>query len=245
MVSILKKSLGSLAGFGNPDLLPPADCISTQKYSENDDEDDCTGCSNPCSDHKEYPSYLNIEQDMPILGSVKPYGRHILIATGVSDWPRKIQHEKNTFAHSLSSAEKQHRTHSWKNLVTNSSLISTYTTVPDGCDVLIYPDNIIISNVTSDKASEFYNVFLNAPLPTEPADIESMSKDSRLGDMKIHKSPYKTTLLLCSHKKRDKRCGVTAPILAQEFDHVLREKDLTEQDAAVIMVSHIGGKAKN
>ncbi|KAI7903261.1 Sucrase/ferredoxin-like-domain-containing protein [Cokeromyces recurvatus] len=234
MVSYMKKSLSILAGFGNSDLLPPEEYISATY--------DCTGCSNPCSEHKSYPSYLNIEMDMPILGSVKPYGRHVLIATGVTDWPKKIQYERDTFAYSLYQAECNNKSvYPWKNLVTNASFVSTYSTVPNSCDVLIFPDNILISNVTSEKANDFYNLFLATPLPKQAVDIELLKKDSRIGEMNIYKCPYKSLLLLCSHKRRDKRCGVTAPILAQEFDHVLREKDLSEQDAAVIMVSHIGG----
>ncbi|KAG2191265.1 hypothetical protein INT46_002315 [Mucor plumbeus] len=243
MVSYMKKSLGSLAGFGNPDLLPPVEFLSTPvaENCENDDLDDCTGCADPCSEHKEYPSYLNIEMDFPILGSVKPYGRHVLIATGVSDWPKKIEHEKGTFANTLYNVECNSKSNPWKNLVTNASMVSTYSTIPESCDVLIFPDNILVSNVTCEKADDFYNLFLATSLPKEPMDIEFMMRDDRMGEMQIQKCPYKSLMLLCSHRKRDKRCGVTAPILAQELDHVLREKDLNEYDAAIIMVSHIGG----
>ncbi|CEI91649.1 hypothetical protein RMCBS344292_05932 [Rhizopus microsporus] len=233
MVSFMKKKLGELAGMGDPSLLPPPEYLS---------EEDCLNCSEPCPDHKEYPSYLNIEKDFPILGSVKPYGRHIIIATGSSDWPKHIESDKDSFASSLYQVECNSRSQqSWKNLVTNSNMVSTYSTLPDGYDILLYPDNILISNVTQDKAQDFYDIFINTPLPTSPINIEKMMKHEKIGDMKVQKSPYKSTLLLCSHKKRDKRCGVTAPILAQELDHVLREKGLDEYDAAIIMVSHIGG----
>lgn len=239
----MKKSLGSLAGYGNPDLLPPSELMAETHHHESEDVDDCTGCADPCADHKEYPSNLKIELDFPILGSVKPYGRHIIISTGASDWPKHIEEDKGTFAQSLSDIQRSSsKSNPWKNLVTNSSLLSTHSTVPDSCDVIILPDNIIVSNVTSNKAQDFYDLFIDTALPTEPMDIEFMNKDDRLDAMHIQKNPYKTLLLLCSHRKRDKRCGVTAPILAQEFDHVLREKDISEQDAAVIMVSHIGGK---
>lgn len=240
----MKKSFNSITGYGDSDLLPPAEYIATTPIHEDSDTDDCTGCLDPCADHKEYPSYLKIEKDHPVLGTVKSYGRHIIIATGATDWAKKIEKEPNTFAHSLSNAQHNaSRPSPCKNLVTNSSLESVYSTVPDACDVMILPDNIIVSNVTSEKADDFYHLFLQTPLPTEPMDIELKMKDSLLGKMEIHKNPYRNLLLLCSHRKRDKRCGVTAPILAQEFDHILREKDLSDQDAAVIMVSHIGGKS--
>ncbi|GAA5805330.1 hypothetical protein HPULCUR_010845 [Helicostylum pulchrum] len=242
MVSYMKKSLGSIAGYGNPDLLPPTKYLAELPCHEDEEADDCTGCLDPCTEHKEYPSYLNIEMDFPILGSVKPYGRHIIIATGSSDWAKKIEQEQGTFAYSLSEAESNAaRSNPWKNLVTNSSLVSVHSTVTDGCDVLILPDNILVANVTADKANDFYQLFVQTDLPKEPIDIDLMKYDSRLGRMKIFKNPYKKLILLCSHKKRDKRCGVTAPILAQEFDHVLRVKDIGEYDAAVVMVSHIGG----
>lgn len=239
MVSYMKKSLASLAGYGNPNLLPPAELLASEDNQS--EEDDCTSCSDPCSEHKQFPSYLYIEQDFPMLGSVKPYGRHIVIATGVSDWPHKIHRVKGTFANSLYNAESQNNSNPWKNLITNSSMVSKYSTIANSCDVMILPDNVIISNVTCDSASDFYNLFIGVPLPTEPMDIDFIMKDDRIGEMVVHKNPYKTMLMLCSHNKTDKRCGITAPILAQEFDHVLREKDLDEYDVGIIMVSHIGG----
>lgn len=105
-------------------------------------------------------------------------------------------------------------------------------------------DNLLVSNVTQSSAQDFYDIFVNVPLPTGPVRHEEIKHD-KMGDMKVHASPYKNLLLLCSHKKRDKRCGVTAPILAQELDHVLRDKGLDEYDAGVLLVSHIGGNRTN
>lgn len=240
MASYLKKSLFTLAGFGDPALLPPAEYLATIPQHE-EGEDDCTGCFNPCTEHKEFPPHLKIDQAIPMLGSVQPYGRHIIIATGTSDWPYHITNAKDTFAHSLYNAERHNNYNAWKNMITNSSLVSLYSTIPGSCDVMILPDNIMISNVTCDTADDFYSLFLSVPLPIEPMDIDLMMRDDRLGEMKIQKSPYKTLLLLCSHRKVDKRCGITAPILAQELDQLLREKSLDEHDAAILMVSHIGG----
>lgn len=236
----MKKSLATLAGYGNPALLPPEEYIAST-HDEAVDVEDCNTCSNPCSEHQQFPSYLYIEQDFPILGSVKPYGRHIVIATGTTDWPRRIERVEGTFAYSIYNADRQKRSNPWKNLITNSSLLSSFSTVPNSCDVMIFPDNIIVSNVTCDSAADFYDLFIGTPLPTEPVDIDLILKDDRIAEMNVHKNPYKTLMMLCSHNKVDKRCGITAPILAKELDHVLREKDLDEYDAGIIMVSHIGG----
>ncbi|CAO3685057.1 unnamed protein product [Rhizopus stolonifer] len=231
MASFLQKKLGDLAGFGDPKLLPPVEYLSQ--------DNDCMGCQDPCTEHKEYPSYLSINQDMPILGSVKPYGRHILIATGASDWSKSIEDDPDSFAASLDRVTKPKQ--AWKNLVTNTNAVSTYSTLTGACDVLVFPDNLLVANVTQAKAQDFYDLFVNIPLPSGPVDLNQIMQDERIGEMKVLTCPYKNLLLLCSHRKRDKRCGVTAPILAQEIDHVLREKGLDEYDAAVLMVSHIGG----
>ncbi|KAG0211201.1 hypothetical protein BGX28_008381 [Mortierella sp. GBA30] len=51
-------------------------------------------------------------------------------------------------------------------------------------------------------------------------------------------------IMICSHRKRDKRCGVTAAILKKEFMRILRSKDLYgdgEGDIEIWLISHIGG----
>lgn len=38
--------------------------------------------------------------------------------------------------------------------------------------------------------------------------------------------PYRAVVLLCSHKKRDRRCHIAAPLLANQFHHHLARHDL-------------------
>lgn len=47
-------------------------------------------------------------------------------------------------------------------------------------------------------------------------------------------------ILVCAHKRRDKRCGVAGPMLIQEFQRVIQEMGLQEQ-VFVHAVSHVGG----
>src|ERR1043166_9505545 len=47
--------------------------------------DPCVECSDPCSTHQVYPSYLKIDHKLPLQGTVKPYYKHVLISTGKSD----------------------------------------------------------------------------------------------------------------------------------------------------------------
>jgi hypothetical protein len=220
---------------GSPDdLLPPSNILLTQ-------EELCLACPDPCHDHQQFPSYLKIDNTTPLLGSTKPYSRHVLIATGKSDWLSHIDEENGTVAAALLSHMNK-VSPPFRILTTNTSLTATHSTLPGSTDVVVLPDNILVSNVTTSNVAQFYDLFLATPLPSKA--------DSALPDLKgntelvVTKNIYTSMILLCSHRRRDKRCGVTAPILAQEFDHVLRQRDIHEGEGgtALVMVSHIGGK---
>ncbi|KAF7731396.1 hypothetical protein EC973_000204 [Apophysomyces ossiformis] len=223
MTAFLRKSFGAWMSSGTS--YPPADSLV----------EDCFSCVDPCTEHRQYPPSLHIDTLLPLLGSVKSYRRHILISTGQADWPKKIEKDEGTVAAAICEAEVNSPT-KWKNLITNTSMVSTYSTVEGGHDIIVLPDNIIVSNVTPRNAHQFYRLFVAQSNQQETyGEVEE--------DMCVHKNPYDSLLLICSHKRRDKRCGITAPLLAREFDHVLREKEIGEGEGgtAVLMVSHIGG----
>jgi hypothetical protein len=47
-------------------------------------------------------------------------------------------------------------------------------------------------------------------------------------------------VLVCSHMKRDKRCGVLGPMLVEQFHYELTKRGIRDK-VAVYQVSHIGG----
>lgn len=60
--------------------------------------------------------------------------------------------------------------------------------------------------------------------------------------------PHDTLILICSHKRRDARCGISAPILRKEFERHLRPlglwRDLSDTRAGgvkVLFINHVGG----
>lgn len=211
------------------DQIPPQDLMVK----------DCASCVEECDEHQQYPSYLELDQETPLLGSMSPYGRHIMISTAQCDWPERIEEDYGTLAANLQALLVK-QPMPWRTFITNTSLIAHHSTVSNAMDVIILPDNIIISNVTAEDAQHVYDVFVKMPLTTQYTDI--MNYDH--GQLKVHPNPYENMILICSHRKRDKRCGVTAPILNREFDHVLRELDIHDGEGgtSVFMVSHIGGK---
>ncbi len=122
-------------------------------------------------------------------------------------------------------------------IITNSSRQNTKSdsSFSKGNDVLMFPENILIKNVTTQQAADFYKTFL-------------LKDDFDLDDdnFSIEKMPYRAVVVICSHRKRDKRCGVTGPLLKDEFDKVLKEKGLDSETryndgVGVFLSSHTGG----
>ncbi|KAF9414513.1 hypothetical protein BGZ94_000367, partial [Podila epigama] len=240
---------------------------------------DCHACTTPCvdEDHPHYPSYLKISHDMPMLYSVKPYTRHVLISTGKEDWESHIEDDKESLAHHLTKAIQEGQRgstfSSGRILVTNSSRLAEDWDGP-GWQVVVLPDQIVVNNVTIDQCGDFFQAFLQeTPLVAQKQskEVEQGKGEQHVdspqeGQINIemdksinsptsrtvsagkstfvaHKWQAKAAIMICSHRKRDKRCGVTAPILRKEFMRMLRSKDLlgdAEGDVEIWMISHIG-----
>ncbi|KAG0004068.1 hypothetical protein BGZ79_010349 [Entomortierella chlamydospora] len=227
--------------------------------------DDCHACTSPCQDddHPHYPSYLKINRDRPLLYSVKPYARHVLISTGQEDWEPHIEDDKNSLAYHLSKAidEGQRRlkdTNGGKDperiFLTASSRKAEDWNGP-GWQVIVLPDQIVVDNVTPEQCSDFFEAFLKPEIGSVTLGADVISPETRVSPSQSQVQVGATTftarrwlpraaIMICSHKKRDKRCGVTAPILRKEFLRILRAKDMygdCEGDVEIWMVSHIGG----
>jgi len=228
---------------------------------EKSEEDPCLNCLDPCNSHANYPSYLKIDLKSPLEYTVKPYIKHVLISTGKGDWQTNIEDESDSLAANLQKViknvklnekkmnnclhQQQHEEHEntdhTRIIITNSSRKNTDNdpSFSKGNDVLLFPENILIKNVTTKQATDFYNKFL---LP-ENDDIYLGGDDP---DFSIEKMPYKTVIVICSHRRRDKRCGITGPLLKDEFNKILKEKGLDPETAhndgvGVFLSSHTGG----
>ncbi|KAF9922622.1 hypothetical protein FBU30_007251 [Linnemannia zychae] len=235
---------------------------------------DCSACPNPCDDddHPHYPSYLKINQTMPLLHSVKPYERHVLISTGKEDWEGHIDDDRSSLAYYLQNAidkgqqqlrDADNSQSVYRIVLTNSSRKADTWDEP-GWQVIILPDEIVVNNVTPEQCDDFFKAFLEPPVgewnqstvsgtngegpealePRKVALFTPREVTSGKTTFVAHRWQAKAALMICSHKKRDKRCGVTAPILKKEFTRILRGKNLLgdgEGDVEIWMVSHIGG----
>lgn len=232
----------------------PVHQVEIDQIPPNTELVDCSSCPHECVEHPDYPGYLDLDNESPLLGSMLPYGRHLMISTGVSDWGERIEEDHNTLAaeiHRIMNSDKIYTEQkpNGRIFITNTSMLTTYSTVEGGHDIILLPENIIISNVKVEEAEIFYQTFLTIPLPTQPVHLQYYI-GTEFKSLIQHKpwdvqwNPYGSMILICSHRRRDKRCGITAPILAREFDHFLRENDIEENGehgTVVTMCSHVGG----
>ncbi|KAG1441432.1 hypothetical protein G6F56_011484 [Rhizopus delemar] len=216
------------------DQIPPSDVTVP----------DCNNCAIECDEHQNYPPYLQLDSETPLLGSMSAYGRHFMISTAQCDWPQRIEEDEGTLAAELHALIKKEPM-PWRTFITNTSHIPSHsTTFHCSMDIIILPDNIVVGNVSPDDAETIYEIFVKRPLPEGPMeDVQKAFESVDLKELGVYPNPYESMILICSHRKRDKRCGITAPILNREFDHILRELDIHDGPGGttVLMVSHIGG----
>ncbi|OZJ02142.1 hypothetical protein BZG36_05229, partial [Bifiguratus adelaidae] len=300
-MSLFSKITSTITSTLSAKLSPSRPSVPTPPSSLQITSEDCDACASPCQQHRQYPRNFNINTEDELLGTMKPYGRHVIIATGSVDWAERIEEASGTLAAALSevvdnaSNNQEKQPKDGKNtkfeevlatrllaeegsassgtatptesgaetplsdgptspapevaidtgsnapsapkspkgariVITNSSFENRYTTVQDASDVYLYPDNIVIPNVHPSNAKEFYDAYL-----------ASVKKPSTT--FTTQPIPFRSVILICSHKRRDKRCGVAAPLLRDGFERSLRHRDVPEGDdgVAVEMVSHLGG----
>ncbi|GAA6044255.1 hypothetical protein JCM8097_002095 [Rhodosporidiobolus ruineniae] len=83
--------------------------------------------------------------------------------------------------------------------------------------VIVLPDFKVVENVapTKEDANELVQRYL-VPEAGRAGTAEA-------GTLKSWPLPYHAVVLLCSHKKRDKRCHISAPLLISQFHHHLEK----------------------
>ncbi|KAI9001116.1 Sucrase/ferredoxin-like-domain-containing protein [Trametes punicea] len=201
----------------------------------------CRGCADPCDvGHEEYPR-LDIDMETEMLGSVKPYARQIVISTGKSDWVRDVTDAKGTLAayvDELSSSGHAPKDKDSKkpkdkpaspsegngtnvpgvydstNLAKNKRvtiLNGSHRTVSDDHDketVLVFPDYKVVTDVDRSRTGA-EQLWTHAVSPS--VGLHAVPSGST--NVKSWIIPYSCVVLLCSHKRRDKRCGIAAPKL--------------------------------
>ncbi|KAJ6470584.1 Sucraseferredoxin-like protein [Mycena vitilis] len=196
-------------------------------------------CSDPCEDgHAEYPPRFTVDHETQMLGSVRPFRRQILISTGKTDWDREItstnrslaayisgSHRKTAVGHAANgSAPKPPGIFDASESTDISILNASYKSIADDHDletVLVFPDFMVVAGVpsTSQGANLLCKTALDAHIPRVLGSSESGFSTWVL--------PYSSVITLCSHKRRDNRCAISAPLLERAFTESLHHRGWT------------------
>lgn len=107
--------------------------------------------------------------------------------------------------------------------------------------VLLLPSFTFVDHVTNRDIPELVTRFVDADVETSTA----AEPDSRLT---ARPCVHDYVVLLCSHKRRDARCGISAPLIKRELERHLRPAGLYRDadderpgGVGIYFVSHVGG----
>ncbi|KAJ5289032.1 hypothetical protein N7478_002062 [Penicillium angulare] len=229
--------LKSLLSLGRtPDYLFP-------KVEPKEDGDQCLKDCADCT--IQFPSKVKIETSRPLYGQIKEFHSHVLVATGRSDWKEKVEHESGSLmeAFDQSSAKSKLGRYmvSASNIQPNDHSAAEDYTKPT--TLLILPSFTFVDSVSSSKVSDVVHNFIDNPSPEN-------NNDTTLSTSGLTSRPCELdyVILLCSHRRRDARCGITAPLIKRELERHLRPLGL-DRDAddtrpggvGIFYVSHVGG----
>ncbi|EGW31394.1 uncharacterized protein SPAPADRAFT_61961 [Spathaspora passalidarum NRRL Y-27907] len=229
--------------WGKPD---PTTEIKQQGFKISECSETCESCSS------KFPSSLKFEEGASLWKSTKPYGLHIVVSTGKSDWPHDATGVRGTLSNKVSKWADDSKNPKKATLgnvkVTCSSLGSDELLVDDEYmtekkgDILLLPYFIWVKGITITEVDSTLDKLIEMLVDKKPIP------DIITAIPKVQVDPSKAYVFLCSHKSRDKRCGLTAPIMKKEMDLYLRELglyrdfgDSSPGGVNVAFINHIGG----
>jgi (2Fe-2S) ferredoxin len=154
-------------------------------------------------------------------GSVKLYHRHLFVCTGSTDWPERIESDRD-FVQAM-----------WEAMTLREPempLVTKLTACDDvgdspGYDILVFPDQVRYLGVREE-------------------DFSALVEDHLVGNKLSDRIPYQPLtgqhIFVCVHGARDARCGECGPPLVEEFISGLEARGYADQ-VVVRRSSHVGG----
>ncbi|KAL7412620.1 Sucrase/ferredoxin-like-domain-containing protein [Mrakia frigida] len=196
----------------------------------------CSSCDS-CEDDEEegefpeLPSKFDMDLETEMLGDIiKPMNRLTIIATSKTDWQHEIAETPASLAFHLSQVEKRkavrptpsgtsveppieipglYDTQEMSKLAVLASSIEVDEEEGKTC-ALLFPDFKYISAIPISKEGAHALYDQNLDPSVSALGHPASSSDEQLRSWIL---PYRAVVLLCSHKTRDKKCGIAAPLL--------------------------------
>ena len=212
------------------------------------------------------PRGFKIDEDDKLFGEIKGWSRHLIVATGKTDWVRDVADEKGSVMEAIDAHNNE--VEGGRLMLSASNMnLPDHDSGPYGRDrpttVLLMPAFQFIDNVTPNHVPALIRNIINkastntSPLPDaehkdqdqdQPLDASPLNPSELPAGLSLRNCPHKYVIVMCSQATRDARCGQTAPLLRREFERHLRPlglyRDLDDQrpgGVGLYFISHVGG----
>ncbi|KAL2004299.1 hypothetical protein VTN02DRAFT_4024 [Thermoascus thermophilus] len=220
-----------------------------------DPKEDGPDCQKDCADCTlHYPAKFSIDTHRQLYGNIKPFTTHILVATGRSDWAQKVEHEKGSLMEALHESSATSKYGRVMISASNLNAVSQDGDPEDATTVLLLPSFIFVDSVTSRNIPELIYRFAAPDSKNQAHSDEDAAapepKPHELTSSRLKSRPcvHDYVVLLCSHKRRDARCGISAPLIRRELERHLRPlglyRDVDDErpgGVGIYYISHVGG----
>ncbi|KAJ5577385.1 uncharacterized protein N7459_006349 [Penicillium hispanicum] len=231
--------LRSLLSLGRtPDYLFPT-------VDPTQDGPECLQDCADCTTH--FPSKVKVETARPLYGQIKEFHSHVLVATGRTDWKEKVEQEKGSLMEAFDQPSAKSRL--GRIMVSASNIPSPDRSSDDGgsnppATLLLLPSFTYVDSVTPSDVPHVINRFIDNSIDELHGDGAVVSGTG----ISARPCELDYVILLCSHRRRDARCGITAPLIKRELERHLRPRGLDRDvddsrpgGAGIFFVSHVGG----
>jgi (2Fe-2S) ferredoxin len=221
---------------------------------------DCSACpSTSESGYGRQFDRIGVAHGGDLWGLVKAYSTHVIVATGKSDWIRDVEDIPGSLMQALRKRAKEAKNGRMMISASNLPPPQEYYDVEDEkpTDLVLVPRFVVLEGVRPRDAGEVVReVVAKGPTTEEPLRVKEEKREEEEEEEEVRlpegvtmkEYPHDFLILLCSHAKRDARCGLSAPVLKKEFEKQLASNALYRDHndsrpggAKVVFVNHVGG----
>ncbi|QSS60955.1 sucrase/ferredoxin domain-containing protein [Histoplasma capsulatum] len=237
---------------------------TTSLFPTVDPEVDGPDCDKDCADcTTKFPSRFNINSDRELYGSIKTYTKHVIVATGKTDWEQRVENERGSLMEGfklendgfsieparISGVQRRSGTRPGQEPGQRNDR-------PRLARVHLRRRSHRLANTRAQPQPQPQAQQMQDPASSSTPDTQSKPDKGELS-RSGPESPHKLTtrpclrdhlILLCSHHRRDARCGISAPLIRRELERHLRPLGLYRDDddsrpggVGIVYVSHVGG----
>jgi (2Fe-2S) ferredoxin len=162
------------------------------------------------------------EAKIPLPGSVKFYERHLIVCTGDTEWPARIELDGG-FLQALADTMAYYALD--MPLKVKMTACDDLSLTPAGYDILVFPDMVRYIGL---KTADLETFVIDQLVSSQPS--------SRLQ----HQPLTGQHVFVCVHGRRDERCGQCGPPLLASLELELSQRSL-ETAVTIHQSSHVGG----